>query len=70
MNEFELFDVVALIDDLLDDGLRAGMKGVIVEIHHSPCLAYEVEFCDEQGKALALVALLPTQVKRVWVRRY
>jgi hypothetical protein len=38
------FDVVRLIDDVPEAGLRTGAEGTIIEIYTSPELAYEVEF--------------------------
>lgn len=68
MSNVSLLDVVALLRDIPNEGLRAGMKGTVVDIHQSPNLAYEVEFCDERGRTIALVALLPNQVELVWSR--
>jgi len=64
----ELFDVVELIVDLPERGLHAGMQGTIVEIHTDGA-AYEVEFTDEQGEALNLLALRPEQFVVVWRAR-
>ncbi|MFC4485752.1 hypothetical protein D3C87_1683790 [compost metagenome] len=61
-----LLDVVLLTEDIPEEGLRAGMKGTVVEVHQNPYLAYEVEFCDEMGRTSALVALLPNQIRVVW----
>ena len=69
MTNANLLDVVVLLEDLPADGLQVGMRGTVVDIHHSPCLAYEVEFCDDRGETIALVALLPNQIERVWIRR-
>ena len=59
---FALFDVVVLAEDLPDEDLYAGMNGAVVDIHTSPCKAYEVEFCDSEGRTIALLALLPNQL--------
>jgi hypothetical protein len=64
----ELFDVVELIVDLPEQGLYAGMQGTIVEVHKEG-VAYEVEFSDERGEALNLVALRPEQFVVVWQAR-
>jgi hypothetical protein len=69
MNNVNLLDVVAVLEEMPKEELRAGMRGTVVDIHRSPCLAYEVEFCDDQGRTIALVALLPSQVELVWSRR-
>jgi hypothetical protein len=68
MTNLKLLDVVVLRQDIPDEGLRAGMRGTVVDIHYDPCLAYEVEFCDDLGKTIALLALLPVQIERVWTR--
>jgi len=60
---FALFDVVILTKDMPEDGLKAGMKGAVVDVHTKPTLAYEVEFCDGSGRTIALLALLPDYLK-------
>ncbi|TCV77489.1 DUF4926 domain-containing protein [Sulfurirhabdus autotrophica] len=62
MMNFDLFDVVVLAADLPDKGLLAGMSGTVVDIHTKPCEAYEVEFCDDAGRTVAVLALLPNQL--------
>ncbi|QKN81208.1 DUF4926 domain-containing protein [Scandinavium goeteborgense] len=59
MNRAEL-DVVALAEDLPDQGLPKEMVGTIVMVLETPELGYLVEFCDEQGETIAMPALLPT----------
>lgn len=59
---FNLFDVVILADDLPSENLQAGMKGTVVDIYTKPCEAYEVEFCDNAGRTIAMLALLPNQL--------
>jgi hypothetical protein len=65
-NDFKLLDVVALHAARPDDGLEAGAKGTIVDVHTNPNLAYEVEFCDGDGRTIAQLALLPSEVELVW----
>jgi len=60
----DLFDVVELIVDIPERGLRAGMQGTIVECHSNN--AYEVEFTNEQGETLDFLALYPNQFIVVW----
>lgn len=60
---YSQFDVVTLAVDLLDGNLRRGMNGVVIDVYHQPDEAYEVEFCDDEGKTLALLALTPEQLK-------
>jgi hypothetical protein len=50
-----LFDVVALIQDHLADGLVRGQVGTVVELL-SPGV-YEVEFSDDQGRTYAQLPL-------------
>ena len=59
-----LFDVVELTMDIPEQGLRAGMRGTIVECH--PGDAYEVEFTNELGETLEFLALRPNQFIVVW----
>ena len=56
------FEVVSLVGDIPDEGLTKGQIGTIVDIYTSPSLAYEVEFCDKQGRTVALLALDPEQL--------
>lgn len=56
------FEVVVLVVDIPDEGLTKGQIGTIVDIYTSPSLAYEVEFCDKQGRTVALLALEPEQL--------
>lgn len=56
------FDVVILAEDLPEEGLAKGMIGTIVVVFENPTLAYLVEFCDEEGRTIALPDLLPEQV--------
>lgn len=60
---YSQFDVVTLAVDLLDENLRRGMKGIVIDVYHQPDEAYEVEFCDDEGRTLALLALTPEQLE-------
>lgn len=62
MDRAEL-DVVVLTEDLPNEGLTKGMVGTIIMIFQTPTLAYLVEFCDDEGRTIAMPALLPAQVK-------
>jgi hypothetical protein len=68
MNNLKLLDIVVLREDIPEESLRAGVQGTIVDVHHHPCTAYEVEFCDSLGKTIALLPLQPVQIERVWSR--
>jgi Domain of unknown function (DUF4926) len=62
--KLSLFDVVTLAQDLPALGLFAGMRGAVVDAYTQPVLAYEIEFCDAAGRAIALLALLPEQLSK------
>lgn len=62
MTKISQFDVVALTKDFPESGLLAGMSGAVIDIYTAPNLAYEVEFCDAEGRTIATVALLPEEV--------
>ena len=52
---FKDLDVVALLCDFPEVGLVQGQVGTIVETLEGS--AYEVEFCDDDGKAYAMLAI-------------
>lgn len=54
--EPQLLDVVALLTDVPEFQLVRGHVGTVVEILDG---AYEVEFCDDEGKTYAEIALEP-----------
>lgn len=58
-----LFDVVTLLQDLPEEGLYAGMLGTVVDLHTTPIVAYEVEFCDDLGRTIAQLALHSEQLQ-------
>jgi hypothetical protein len=68
MNEFNLLDVVALMEDLKSEGLRRGEVGTIVEQWNDE--AFEVEFSDDSGKAYAFVTLRPQQMMKLHFRKF
>ncbi len=45
-----MHSVVALMEDLPDEGLVLGQVGTVVE-NWAPSV-YEVEFCDDNGRAM------------------
>ena len=57
---FELLDVVALTEDLPERRLVRGQVGTIVESLGSG--AFEVEFCDNDGRTYAMLALKTSQL--------
>lgn len=56
----KLLDVIALLEDVPDHGLRRGQVGTIVE-ELAPD-AFEVEFSDDNGQTYALLALRVDQL--------
>ena len=55
-----LLDTVALLEDLPERRLRRGEVGTVVEILAPD--AYEVEFCDDEGRTYAELALRGEQI--------
>jgi len=60
--KFKQFQVVALLQDLPEHGLKAGQTGTVLEFLTMPQEAYEVEFIDADGRTIALMALKPGQI--------
>jgi hypothetical protein len=60
MKKMVMHSVVALLEDLAAEGLARGQVGVIVG-EWAPGV-YEVEFCDNDGKTYAVVALKAEQL--------
>ena len=58
--EIRLLEVVALLTDLPERGLRRGQVGTVVEIFTPD--AFDVEFCDDQGRSYALLSLRSEQL--------
>ena len=61
--DIEIFSVVALLEDLPEQGLARGQVGTVVE-SWTPGV-YEVEFCDGDGKTYAMAALKAEQLMRL-----
>ncbi len=59
-NDIHELDVVALIVDIPERGLRRGQVGTVVLVH-TP-YAFEVEFCDNDGHTYAMLALKAEQL--------
>jgi len=60
-NKIKLLDVVALTVDLPKFNLWQGQVGTVVEILAGG-KAYEVEFCDRDGRTYESVGLRPDQI--------
>jgi hypothetical protein len=63
MAEIELHSVVALLEDLPEQGLVRGQVGTVVEVWVPG--VYEVEFSDDDGRTYALVSLKAEQLMRL-----
>ena len=59
MENVKPFAVVALLEDKPDRGLRRGQVGTVVE-SLAPGV-FEVEFCDNEGRTYATLALRSDQ---------
>jgi hypothetical protein len=58
-----MLSVVALLEDLPEEGLVRGQAGTVVE-SWTPGV-YDVEFCDDNGRAYAMAALRADQLIRL-----
>jgi hypothetical protein len=63
MTGIEMLSVVAMLEDLPAEGLLRGQVGTVVD-SWAPGV-YEVEFCDDNGKAYAMVALKAEQLMQL-----
>jgi hypothetical protein len=63
MTGIEMFSLVALLEDLPEEGLVRGQVGTVVE-SWAPGV-FEVEFCDDNGRTYAMVALRAEQLMRL-----
>ena len=69
---FTLFELVVLKQDLPNYNLKRGLIGTILEIFDENSLnpAYEVDFIDEEGQTLAMVALTQDQLWPITSAQY
>ncbi len=63
--DMNINDIVVLKNDYPEEGLKKGMLGVIVEVFVNPILAYEVEFCDDEGRTVTVVTLKPDSIELI-----
>ncbi len=63
MTGIEMLSVVALLEDLPEEGLVRGQVGTVVE-SWTPGV-YEVEFSDDNGKTYAMAALKAEQLMQL-----
>ncbi len=64
----DVFDVVELIEDMPGHGLSSGMQGTILDVY-AEGQAFEVEFSDQDGTPLAILAVNREQFLVVWRAR-
>ena len=64
MIKAQLFDTVELLVDLIENNVRAGARGAIVEQYDDE--HFEVEFINEAGKTEELCVLSADQFIVVW----
>jgi len=57
-------DIVVLTEDLSEDGLQAGDIGTVVHVYRDGT-GYEVEVLTFAGETVAVVTLLPAQVRTI-----
>jgi hypothetical protein len=67
MDQIKVLDVVAVMDEVPDHGLRRGEVGTVVEQWQDG--AYEVEFSDDSGEASTFAALRADQLMKLHFRR-
>lgn len=59
-------DVVELLEDLPEYGIKRGERGAVVEVFDKPEEGYMVEFVDESGKSSRIADWVrPEQLKKV-----
>lgn len=59
-HKINLLDVVALTEEVPERGLARGQVGTVVELLAPD--VFEVEFCDDNGRTYALLALPAKQL--------
>lgn len=57
-------DCIVLLEDLPENSLKAGDIGTVVHIHKGGA-GYEVEFMTLAGETVAIVTLLPSQLRPI-----
>jgi hypothetical protein len=67
MNEIKILDVVAVLEDVPQQGLLRGEVGTVVELWRDG--VFEVEFSDNSGKAYTFAALRPDQLIKLHFRK-
>lgn len=67
MDEIKVLDVIAVMENVPDHGLRRGEVGTVVDQWKDG--AYEVEFSDDSGEAYAFAALRADQLMKLHFRK-
>ena len=57
-------DCIVLLADIPNQGLKSGDIGTVVHIHKTEA-GYEVEFITLAGETVAVVTLLPSQLRPI-----
>lgn len=60
----ELYDVIALKDDLPEYGLVKGQQGTLLEVFDEKYV--EVEFCDNVGRTIYSGAFFKDNLQLIW----
>lgn len=63
--QFQVSDTVALCRGVPDEGLPEGAIGAVILVFDKPERAYEVEFCDDDGRTVAQVVLAGVDLRLV-----
>jgi Domain of unknown function (DUF4926) len=60
-------DLVEVLEDFPEYGVKKGEIGVVVEVFDNPDEAYDLEFVDESGTSSRFAySVKPSQIKTVW----
>jgi hypothetical protein len=57
-------DTVVLAQDVVEHGLKQGDIGAVVHVYRDNA-AYEVEFVSGEGQTVAVLTLLPTNIRPI-----
>lgn len=60
------YDVVELLENKPEFGLKKGDKGTVLMILSASPLVYEIEFMDDEGETSALETIDGNSVKLFW----
>lgn len=60
--KYKILDMVLLNKEIHHQASLYGRMGTIVEIYTHPNLAYEIEFCDNNGKTIGIITLSESEM--------